>query len=164
MNTTTVTVSDIVSVSKMSAKTGKPFQIYSIVGTDGNNYEYGFKSPPVSRGQTYDITYKVEYGKNKITDLLPIGTAPAAPASRTTTKASYTERTFPVNISSPEMSIIRQSALKAAIDLYNTHSVDGDLTLENHAEAVITLAYKFADFSSGQREVNIAVNGDPSNE
>jgi len=77
-----------------------------------------------------------------------------------TTSSGPPARSFPVNKLSPEMAIIRQSALKAAVDVYGSmippDADDGEeIDVDAHAEKIIQLAYKFADFSSGQREVKI---------
>jgi hypothetical protein len=100
---------------------------------------------------------------NKFGDLefsdKPGGAAPSTSSGGGGASTANTGRRFPVPATSPETSIIRQNALtnaNAAVHHYmerNAGEVTEPSSVEEYADMVIEVAYKFADFSSGQREV-----------
>ncbi len=67
-------------------------------------------------------------------------------------------RPFPVPKTSGELAIIRQNALTNAVAVINNYGgeLDAQLTLDEYTDKIIEIAYKFADFTSGQREVAAA--------
>jgi hypothetical protein len=142
-----------------TSKAGKPFSIWYATLDDGRRIKFGFNKPPYELGQR--LTGSAE--PNKFGDLEFSGPGAAPAAAKIGSGPSATGpvatggRTFPVATTSPEMSIIRQNALtnaNAALDNFLSHgqwTLEAD-TPEAYAEAVIELAYKFAEFSSGQRE------------
>lgn len=163
MKTISGQVTDITPQSGVSKRTGKPYTIWTAV-VDGTPVKMGFNKPGFNAGDT--VTLDVQ--QNKYGDWEPIapgkpsgGRAPAAPSGPAPAPAG---RTFPVATTSPEMSIIRQNALtnaNAAVGNYFEHCFEDNEaapssmpgSMEKYAELVIETAYKFAEFSSGQREV-----------
>lgn len=158
MKTISGQVTEITPQSGVSKRTGKPYTIWTAV-VDGTPVKMGFNKPGFNAGDT--VTLDVQ--QNKYGDWEPIapgkpsgGRAPAAPSGPAPAPAG---RTFPVATTSPEMSIIRQNALtnaNAAVHHYmerNADSVTEPDNVEGYIEMVIEAAYKFAEFSSGQREV-----------
>lgn len=153
MNTVGV-VSEIYKNDLISKKTGKPFKVYFVRLNDGSVYENGYTMPPVSVGDTVSIEYEVSYGKNKVSSISKGGAG--APTPTPARSGSPSARRFPVDIDSPEMSIIRQSALKAAVDVWgHLYDTVEDVDDNKVAERIINMAYKFTEFSSGQREVRM---------
>lgn len=166
-NTVNGTVQAITPMNGVSKKSGKPYTIWTVT-VDGQDVKAGFKKPGFEVGQTVSIPVST----NKWGDVemiqpgAPTGgySGPAKPISSPATMASGAPggRTFPVARTSPEMSIIRQNALtnaNAAVHNYfELIRVDNEdefvpPDLAQYIECVIETAYKFTDFSSGQREV-----------
>jgi hypothetical protein len=140
-------------------KTGRVFPVY-IATINGANYECGYKVPTFKVGDVVTIEYETKYGKRKITSASS-GVTSAALGKSNNANSSTNVRTFPVGIESPEMSIIRQSALKSAVDTVYHYSEmyesEGTISLDDYVEKVLAVAYKYTDFSSGQREVKLAL-------
>jgi hypothetical protein len=158
------------SEQKAAKATGKPFTVHAVVLEDGTKIEVGFKQP-YSVGEYFNRTVETKYGK--LVDSGPAepgdtepgpSPSPAAPSR----PAPPSGRTFPVDIGSPEMSIIRQNALTNAREAVSNFmgypnvansgatKAERQQTLDAIAEDIVYLAYKFTDFSSGQREVKEA--------
>lgn len=151
----------------VSKRTGKPYTIWTVT-VDGQEVKAGFKKPGFEVGQTVSIP--VSTNKWGDTEMVQPGTptggysGPAKPISAPAIGAGPGAggRTFPVARTSPEMSIIRQNALtnaNAAVANYfenvyeNNPAGDQPNDFNEYIELVIDTAYKFTDFSSGQREV-----------
>ncbi len=165
----------IISVDRrggVAKATGKPFTIHIVKLEDGTEVEVGFNQP-YSVGEYFDRTVEMKFGK--LADVGPAkpgdsevsspspraaaGGAPSAPSGG---------RTFPVGLESPEMSIIRQNALtnarEAVMGMYDPNTIsfnrltkeERQQALDSVAEDILYLAYKFTDFSSGQREAKQA--------
>ena len=158
-NTITGTVQAITPTNGVSKRTGKPYTIWTAT-IDGNEVKAGFKKPGFEVGQNVSV----EVNTNKwgdvemVTPGTPTYSKPTMP-SASSGGGAPAGRTFPVNKTSPEMSIIRQNALtnaNAAVNNYYEFSTldTGEIgSLDEYLEKVIETAYKFTDFSSGQREV-----------
>jgi hypothetical protein len=148
----------------------RPFTVHSVVLEDGTVVEVGYKQP-YRVGEYFNRAVETKYGKLK--DMGPavagdseLGSSPPATPGRPAAVGAPTGRTFPVSQESPEMSIIRQNALTNAREVvmaaYERGPINGQAKadrqqmLDTIAEDVLYLAYKFADFSSGQREVKQA--------
>lgn len=157
------TVQAVTPTNGVSKRTGKPYTIWTVT-VDGRQVKAGFKKPAFEVGQTVSIPVST----NKWGDVemivagAPTGgyTAPAKPSGGTSAPggAPMGGRTFPVAKNSPEMSIIRQNALtnaNTAVHNFmerNASEVTEPSAVEEYVEMVIAAAYKFAEFSSGQRE------------
>jgi len=152
---------------------GKPFTINTVLLEDGTEIEVGFKQP-YSVGEYFSRRVEVKFGKLADVgaavpgDVEMAATSPA-PAARSAGSApsggGYQARVFPVGRESGEISIIRQNALTNARELVlgmvagtglPLAKADRQQALDAIVEDVLYVAYKFADFSSGQREVNEA--------
>lgn len=160
----TANIHHIESRRGTSKKTGRPYTAYTAHTSEGIQLDCGFSSPAFNEGDTVNVevedgyragTFKVLRVTDKAaTTSTPTGATPAAPSVRPTPTAPA-GRTFPLHPTSPEMSIVRQSALKAAIDTVAVHDkVYKDV--EELSDVIIDLAYKYVDFSSGLREVKLA--------
>lgn len=149
-------ISNIDSETKTS-KAGRPFTIWYAELDDGTRLKFGFNKPKYAVGQRIvGVATPNKFGDLEFSET---GAAPPAPSGGSRPAATGGGgRTFPVSLTSPEMSIIRQNALtnaNAALDHFITHCTgeyEAPETPEEYGEAVIELAYKFAEFSSGQRE------------
>jgi hypothetical protein len=164
MSTVDNLIQSIDSESKTS-KAGKPFKIWRAELDDGRVIKFGFNKPKYTVGQRI-VGSAVP---NRFGDLEFVEGGGEAPSASTGSRPSApapapTGRTFPVPPTSPETSIIRQNALtnaNAAVAHYfetvwqNNDSEPAELprTCEDYVELVIQTAYKFTEFSSGQREV-----------
>ena len=148
-----------VNSERRTAKaTGKPFTVHSVSLDTGETLEVGFKQPYVV-GQRVVGTAEMKYGKLALVSSGG-GSVPMAAGGGSPPTASA-PAAFPTPLNSKEMSICRQSALKAAVDVFNvvggatTRNLFDDKVLDEVAEQVIKLAYKFTDFSTGHREVKM---------
>lgn len=155
----------------------REFTVYTATLDSGDRVDYGFNRPPVSEGDVFDEMCVQNYGKWKPTGGKVVGiTAPsgAGPAPK--------NRAFPVSIEHGSMAIIRQNALTNAVKAVNAQGLgeqdpsiccapELDLTdpaqRKVYVDTVISIAYEFADFSSGRREEKAAhvaqemvINGD----
>jgi hypothetical protein len=132
---------------------------YNVYLSDGTKFDTSFKTPaslgigPV--GSTCEVVLtNTKYGlKFKETGNAQ-GAAPAASVPATSRPTGAAGRPFPVPKNSGELAIIRQNALTNAVSWYNANvvpeeNVDDEVT----AERIIAMAYRFAEFSSGHREV-----------
>jgi hypothetical protein len=162
MNTITGMVEAITPMNGVSKRTGKPYTIWTAT-VGGQEVKMGFTKPSFNVGDT--VSLDTEVNKYGDTEVIKPGarasgsaprSAPSAGASAPPAARGGFDRTFPVKTSSPEMSIIRQNALtnaNAAVDHYYEHCGTFEYdSPEAFAEKVIEVAYKFAEFSSGQRE------------
>lgn len=173
MNTGTIV--SYTATNKTSTKTGKPFKVDTVTMSDGQSYECGF-SPlkGFNPGDTVSFVATSAYGRMNIDPATvtrvgaagavvaatPVGdygqmakaaAAPAAGAGR------YSEKVFPVPKTHGDRSIIRQNALTNARELVSILLTDSDkLSDEDIANRVITMAYRFEEYSSGDRELNMA--------
>lgn len=160
-------VQAITPMNGISKRTNKPYTIWTVT-VDGQDVKAGFKKPGFEVGQVVSIpTSTNKWGDvEMIQPGTPTGgyTPPPGPISTPTIGAGPGAggRTFPVNRTSPEMSIIRQNALtnaNAAVHNYfenvyeNNPAGDQPIDFNEYVNLVIDTAYKFTDFSSGQREV-----------
>lgn len=166
MQTITGTVNDISPFKTGTGKRG-PWTLWQ-VDIDGTVVKAGFQKPGFNVGD--QVTLQV--AQNKYGDLemiqpgKPVGGRQSSPAPTQGGSGSAGgrgfERTFPVKPDSPEMAIIRQNALtnaNATLALFfDTNDVPPSVSEQDLAELVIDIAYKYAKFSSGQREVEIVNN------
>jgi hypothetical protein len=143
-------------------KPGKrPFTVHRVQLANGDEVEVGFKQP-YRVGDNFNSEVEFKFGKWKEVRALG-GAAPATPApsspSGASTSGNGAPATFPIPKGNKESAIIRQNALTNAVKLFEVQAATSDeaaLTDEVAAERVIQIAYKFAEFSSGQREVRLA--------
>lgn len=162
-------VTDISAESKMS-KAGKPYSIWWTTLDDGTKANTGFKRPAYNVGDTIAFEAGVKYGKLEVDEsTLVIGGGEAKPASSSDTKGKPATsggygKPFPLPKNHGDMCIIRQNALTNAntavghyFELHEKQEVlpEAPSTLEEYVEMVISTAYKFSEFSSGQREVKM---------
>jgi len=162
-------INDISAVKGVSKRTGKPYSIWW-VDVNGTNVKAGFNRPGFNVGDT--VTLDVQTNKYGEQEIVTAGKSMSPAAKPAPMAASGSgggrggfERTFPVKKDSPEMAIIRQNALTNAVRFlediapqeYMCDEIDEVKSFEEYVdkcgEAIITLACKFAEFSSGQREV-----------
>ena len=150
-------VTNLYSKSKMS-RAGKPFNIW-YANVEGTEVNLGFKTN-LSEGMQVKLPVKEAYGELKLDDTGNAGSgassggsspAPAA-AKAPPFKGGRNMGSFPVDKSDGQMSIIRQSSLNRAIDFVFGNALFSKLTEEELEAKVFEYAYKFTDFSSGQRE------------
>ena len=147
--------------SKIS-KAGKPFKIWNVTLDNGTVLKMGFNKPSYVVGQRLVGTAST----NKFGDLefseggvpaptaTPTGGAPRASAPRQ-------DKTFPVGKLHPDMAIIRQNALTNANATVSTLVGVVDMaehSVESIIDLVIETAYKYAEFSSGQREAKMVTH------
>jgi hypothetical protein len=139
------------------SKAGKNYTVnYIQLDTYPAPISTGFKSEH-QNGETVNIWIDKKYGEmQKVA--APAQGAPAqvsappqaAPPVRTAQVAE-----FPIAPGSRQMSIIRQSSLKCAVEAFGTFDASGFNDIDEYSAAVLNLALKFTDFGSGQdiREV-----------
>lgn len=136
---------------------------YHIVLDNGDTFKCGFKKPPVSRGDNVTFNFTTgKYGNEADVGTIRITGATATPAANSSTAAatsSYSNgrggfRPFPIPPDHGDRAIVRQNALtnarEAVESFYNPESLDEAIN------KIIEVAYKFEEYTSGQREVNAA--------
>lgn len=82
----------------------------------------------------------------------------------TGSNSNFNKRVFPLEPDSPEMSIVRQSCLKTAVETYRY--IDGDKRpsdVKDIAELIISIAYDYVDFCSGRREIKMLADRNVKN-
>lgn len=148
----------------------KPVYSYDVGGTQ---VEIGFKKLPAFRtGDTVRLTVEHKYGVMQLKSQsntpgipdAPTGVGSAASTSGESAKPVSYGKPFPLPDTHGDMSIIRQSSLKCAVDLVIAASDDED-TLDSLVDHAIGVAYKLAAFSSGrldrERAEEVAKHADP---
>lgn len=146
---------------KNGPRAGSTATVYTMT-VSGEDIDYGFTKPPFEEGEMVSVPVgaKNRFGKWEPANKQK-GSNGAGPAPRQNTRNSYNKREdsgFPIPTDSYQVSIIRQNALTNAVNLITEagYVVDWDKNSDEIIETVIKTAYKFYEFSSGQREVKIA--------
>lgn len=166
MQTISGMVNEIRPFKQGTGKRG-PWTLWEVV-IDGTRVKAGFDKPSYNVGDTVSV----QATQNKYGDLemvqpgKPVGgkSAPPRAAGTGQVAARGYDRTFPVKTDSPEQAIIRQNALTnanaAVAKWFELAAGETPLPedLAAYTELVIETAYKFTEFSSGQREVNYVAN------
>jgi len=155
------TIASLGTKGGISKSTGRAFTIHTVTLDNGTTIEVGFKQP-YAVGTYFNRECEFKYGAYKDAGPAPAGAAPsmgvATPTPRPSTPPPAANgRTFPVDRQSPEMSIIRQNALTNARELVSVH-MHQDTPMDDKVNEILRIAYIFADFSSGQREVKQAAD------
>lgn len=141
-----------------------PKQSYSIK-INGEWYSAGFKPCPYEEGQTVCVDYTMNGAYKNISGYgaAPAGAAPTPTSSGAAPAASggYARapaKEFPLQADHPDRVIVRQNSLAHATALYTSQPLaEGEvLALDEAAEAIIKLAYKFEAYSTGERETEAA--------
>lgn len=149
-----------------------PKKAYDLIAADGTKYGFGFTDPArsgISVGTTISAVGTVgKYGVSldpktvslgKVAGAVSGATAPS-PAGSSRPSGGYGQRPFPVPLTNGDTAIIRQNALTNAVatvaDFVATQPTEKWPDLDTWTDMVISTAYKYAEFSSGQREVKKA--------
>lgn len=171
--TTQFTVNAVTSRMVNTKFGAKP--VYDLETTIGK-VKYGWKDPRkagIDSGTAIEATInQSKYGAEVVEGTVKVLTGGASPAASTPPPQSRTpssggggygaaSRPFPVPKTSGEMAIIRQNALTNAVNAFQHYlgfspdnTAAGDL--DDYVNQIIEIAYKFAEFTSGQREVAAA--------
>jgi hypothetical protein len=147
-----------------SAKSGKKFKVHYIELDTGDRVNVGFNQT-FKVGDNATLDAEQQYGELKLSTTVrtapPTGGATPAPASKF---VSISQRPFPVPKTSGETAIIRQNALTNAVTMFCNGALefvakkDELKSTDELIEEVVKMAYKFAEFSSGNREVQLAAD------
>jgi hypothetical protein len=143
---------------------------FDLIATDGTKYGFAFQNPArsgISVGSK--VTAQGEVGSYGISldpktvtvggevNATPTSPVPAAPAARSYNSAGREAKVFPLPPTHGDTAIIRQNALTNAVatvaDFVATQPTEKWPDLDTWTDMVIKTAYKYAEFSSGQREV-----------
>ena len=145
--------------------------VYDMLLDDGNYYKHGFKKPNVEVGDSVTIEYEVDKYGNKILKLSSGATGSSAPTDNQGTAAPSTHSTqtysiknskpFPVPFDHGDRSIIRQNSLTNARELvdaiWQNYGVGDESPIdEDVIDRILKIAYKFEEYSSGDREAKAA--------
>ena len=157
---------DSVSDKVITSKAGKRFKVHYVIMDDGSEVNVGFKQP-FNVGQYVTLDVEQKYGELKMLSTSN-GNAQTvskqAPTTGTSARTPVSSRPFPIPKTSGEMAIIRQNALTNAVTMFCNGALefvpgkDEMKSTDELIEEVLKMAYKFAEFSSGQREVALASN------
>ncbi len=141
-------------------KPGKrPFTVHRVQLNNGDEVEVGFKQP-YRVGDNFNSEVEFKFGKWK--EVRALGGAAPTPTPSTPSGANSSGNgapaTFPIPKGNKESAIIRQNALTNAVNAINNwgDTEIGAGSLDEYTDLIIAQAYKFAEFSSGQREVRLA--------
>lgn len=142
-----------------------PKPVFDLVGTDGRKYGMAFTNPSrsgISVGTVVNANGEEDkYGIKLDPKTISIGGkvtsgGAVAPAKSAGSPSSY-GKVFPLPPTHGDTAIIRQNALTNAVatvaDFIATQPTEKWPDLDKWTDMVIDTAYKFAEFSSGQREV-----------
>lgn len=171
MSTMTFNVADITNRT-VNTRFG-PKLTWTLISDSGEKYAFPFADPArsgirVGSVVTGMVKTDPKYGFQIDPKTVTVGgTAPppaeGTPTTTTAPRTSYGgrgDRVFPVPSQHGDMAIIRQNALTNAVstvaDWVATQPTEKWPSLDDWTELVINTAYKFADFSSGQREAKAA--------
>lgn len=143
-----------ISTRTVNTKFG-PKPAFTVNLDNGSSFTTDFKNPAslgISVGDNVSANCQENKYGPKFESLAAPGTAGTAPPVGTRSGGAA-GRPFPVPKNSGEMAIIRQNSLTNAVNWYNNlvgteAEQDDDLV----SERIIAMAYRFAEFSSGQRE------------
>lgn len=152
-------------------------KVWDIKLDDGQFYKNGFKKPIAEIGDTVFIEYTPDKYGNTIISLIrgaattvalgpqQLNAEPVKPAA-SPTQYNKGNKPFPVPSDHGDRSIIRQNSLTNARELVCTVALRGKDTLgeskmwsdtqkqlETLSDEIIKIAYKFEEYSSGDREV-----------
>lgn len=159
------TINERVVNTKFGAK-----KAFDLISTDGTKYGFGFTVPSKvgittgtevsgeattgSYGLSLDPKSVRVGGGGGITTPVSSG---AAVSSSYVPKKAFVEKVFPVPPTHGDMAIIRQNALTNAVatvaDYVATQPAEKWPDLDKWGDMVIDVAYKYAKFSSGHREM-----------
>ena len=133
--------------------------IHYIEVDDGSTVNVGFKQT-FEVGEVVNLEVAEKYGELQVQR----GAKKSAPA--TTKGSSYTPASsaparsrgaFPIDPTDNQTSIVRQSSLNRAVEtaaiMFQHGMFADDISQEELEDIIIGLAYKYTDFSTGQREV-----------
>jgi hypothetical protein len=127
------------------------------VQVDGEWYSAGFKRPTVNDGDTVEVSYKMNGTYRNADSIVKVETtgAPApvgVPSKSTGGYSPRIEKVFPIPPLHPDRSIVRQSALKAAVEVIGPFREGLDAT------DYIILARKFEAYSCGDLDAAAAAS------
>lgn len=137
----------------------RPFKVHRVVLNNGDEVEVGYKQP-YKIGDLFNSEVEFKYGKWK--EIRPLGSVPSGTAGGSSAASAPTPApaamAFPIPKANKETAIIRQNALTNAVNFFNNAGAPhmAGMALDEQADYVLKLAYKFAEFSSGQREMRLA--------
>jgi hypothetical protein len=147
-----------------------PKKTYDLIATDGKKYQFPFSDPAksgISVGTTFSAMgdmgrFGVSLEPKTVTIGETVSGTMPAPGAVSTSKSGYGSsasygKVFPLPTTHGDTAIIRQNALTNAVatvaDFVATQPTEKWPDLDKWTDMVITTAYKYAEFSSGQREV-----------
>lgn len=146
-------------------------KVWDIKLDDGQYYKNGFKKPIADVGDSVSIEYTVDKYGNEITSLIRSNTSSGAAPSLndggstkpTPSPNQYSSnrgnKPFPVPSDHGDRSIIRQNSLTNARELVVAQCLkvgtipSSSMPLDSLVDLIIATAYKFEEYSSGDREV-----------
>lgn len=143
-----------------NTRSGKMVTIHYAEIDDGTTINVGFK-PMWEPGEYITVNVEEKYGELQIAK----GGAPTTGSPTTSTTnppksgGTYVPKKFPLEATDQQVSIIRQSSLNRAVETTRDMVAAGIITpknMEAYIETIMTLAYDYTDFGTGQREVKEA--------
>lgn len=138
---------------------------WDILLDNGQYYKNGFKKPSVEIGDSVTIDFEVGKYGNEIKNMSSgAGTACAVGATKpevslNSNSGKYMKNTvtpFPVPPDHGDRSIIRQNSLTNARELVQSYFAGHSISFDDEVQKIIETAYKFEEYSSGDREVKAA--------
>lgn len=140
-----------------------PKKAYDLIAEDGTKYGFAFSDPAksgISVGSVVNASGEVgKYGINLDAKTVSVGGTVDKSAAKPASGGSGwgAAKPFPLPNTHGDTAIIRQNALTNAVatvaDFVATQPTEKWPDLDTWTDMVITTAYKYAEFSSGQREV-----------
>jgi hypothetical protein len=156
-------VIDSIYNKQVTTKFGPKAVYHAMV--NGHDVNLGFKTNHVE-GETVRLNVEHKYGGYQLIQGNGAGsTATPRPSQQDTPAAAAPPATrskgpaFPVDTNTKDISIIRQSSLNRAMeamDILMASEIIAPKTVEEFNKQVLAIAYEYADFGSGQREVKQA--------
>ena len=149
------TVQNVYSKTK-STRAGDKTIWYADID-DGTTINMGFKAL-WEEGEYVTVNVEEKYGELQVArggSKMGGGSKPA-PAAKSA-GSTYKAKSFPLDATDQQVSIIRQSSLNRAVEVATLLYDKGELSTEEQLmNKIWELAYEFTDFGTGQREVKAA--------
>jgi len=147
------TVQNVYSKTK-STRAGDKVIWYADID-DGTTINMGFKAL-WEEGEYVVVNVEEKYGELQVARGAKAAGGKSVPPKKDT-GSTYKAKSFPLDATDQQVSIIRQSSLNRAVEVASLLYDKGELSTEDQLmNKIWELAYEFTDFGTGQREVKAA--------
>jgi len=136
---------------------------YAVV--DGQEFSTAFRQP-FHEGEMVNVVTEFKFGENQLvpnqvpsTGMPPLGSAPNVTAAPAAKWSGGNKGTFPIETTSGQISIIRQSSMNRAVECLDSlmaHGIWKPSTEQEYQQKLLEYALFITDFGSGQDIMKMA--------